>query len=458
MTLKKISGPSSGFPELLPELRRVEQQWNDTIRQIFESYGFASIETSAIEEVKTITAKGEDVDKEIYGLRRLKEDSNEPQASTLGLHFDLTVPLARYVSQNYNDLTFPFKRYQMQKVWRGERPQEGRYREFGQCDIDVVDNKEVALQFDAEMPLMIHKVFEKLGIDDITTNINNRKIIQGYYMGLGISDPMHAIRIVDKVDKIGPDGVSKMLKSRMNLSDDVIEKCLQMAEIKTTDNSFAERIECLGVKNDLLAAGCGELKFVIESLSSLPHGSVVANMAISRGLDYYTGTVYEGKFTTYPDFPTIYAGGRYENLLSNYFNKKVPGVGISIGLTRTLLKLYKENRIQLSEKSPTDVLIVQTPEMDYKALVGKAQAMRDNGVNVEVYHDAQRKTGAQIQYAVKKGIRYALFATANGDEVKDLISGQQVGFDIRTWTPDRRENYQTRIFPSPKKSVLKAQC
>ena len=179
MMRKKIKGSSSGFPELLPELRRIEIQWMDVIRQVCDSYGFVSIETSAIEKVKTITAKGEDVDNEIYGLRRLKDNLNAAQSTTLALHFDLTVPLARYVSQNYSDLVFPFKRYQIQKVWRGERPQEGRYREFAQCDIDVIDNDQVSLQFDAEMPRMIHKIFEQLGIDDIQTNINNRKIIQG---------------------------------------------------------------------------------------------------------------------------------------------------------------------------------------------------------------------------------------------------------------------------------------
>jgi len=449
---KKITGPSSGFPELLPELRRVEQQWLDTIRQSFEAYGFASIETAAVEEVATITAKGEDVDKEIYGLRRLREAAQDMQPSSLGLHFDLTVPLARYVSQHYNELNFPFKRYQIQKVWRGERPQEGRYREFTQCDIDVVDNNELALHFDAEMPRIVLKIFDRLGIDDLVTHINNRKIIQGYYLGLGITEPMPVIRCVDKLDKIGPDGVRQTLQTQLQMSDDIIDKCLQLAAIKTADSSFAAQVEGLGIHNEVLDAGIRELRFVMDSLANLRSGSVLANLAIARGLDYYTGTVFEGKFTTYPEFPTIFAGGRYDNLLGSYFNRKVPGVGISIGLTRMLLKLYKEGRIHPAEQCPTDVLLIHTPESSYAALVARAEALRDNGINVEIYHDPGKKTGQQIQYANRKGIRYALFTNTGSDEIKDLVSGTQLPIDIQAWQPDRTSSYQTRIVPSARQA------
>jgi histidyl-tRNA synthetase len=454
MSQRKINGPSSGFPELLPELRRVEQQWMDLIRLVFETYGFASLETAAVEELNTIIAKGEDTDKEIYGLRRLKEVSTVAQFNTLGLHFDLTVPLARYVAQNYHYLTFPFKRYQIQKVWRGERPQEGRYREFAQCDIDVVDNENVALQFDIEMPRMIHKIFDMLGIEDIQTNINNRKIIQGYYEGIGIKHTIQAIRIVDKLDKLGKDAVAEMLQSQIGLNAETAHKCLRLAEIKTTDTSFANKIAALGVTSDLMSQGIEELTFVMKSLSNLPQGSVAANMAIARGLDYYTGTVYEGKFTSYPEFPTIYAGGHYENLLSSYSNKKLPGVGISIGLTRTLLKLHKENRIQLAEKCPTDVVVINMPNNDYEKLSAKAEMLRSNGINVEIFHDSKKKTGEQIKYAGKKGIKYALFIRDKSDEIKNLVSGEQQVVDIDTWTPDRSDSLQTHIIPSRKKSVL----
>ena len=456
MTAKKVTGPSSGFPELLPELRRVEQHWLDTIRQSFEAYGFASIETAAIEEVKTITAKGEDVDKEIYGLRRLREEPQEWQPSSLGLHFDLTVPLARYVAQHYSELSFPFKRYQIQKVWRGERPQEGRYREFTQCDIDVVDNGDIALHFDAEMPRIVLKICNRLGIDDVVTHINNRKIIQGYYLALGVQDPMPVIRVVDKLDKIGADGVRQVLSEQQGMSDAVIDKCLQLASIKAPDSSFAEQVAQLGVSNELLSTGIQELQFVMDSLNDQRPGAVLANLAIARGLDYYTGTVFEGKFAAYPEFPTIFAGGRYDNLLGSYLNRKVPGVGISIGLTRMLLKLYKEGRIQPAEQCPTDVLMVRIPGSSYAALVGKAEALRTNGINVEIYHEADRKMSQQIQYANRKGIRYVFFANADNDEVKDLVSGAQTQIDVATWQPDRSSSYQTRIVPAARKAVVSA--
>ena len=453
MSNLKIKGPLSGFPEFLPELRRVELQWLDTIRQTFESYGFASIESAAAEKVATIEAKGEDVDKEIYALERLNSRQAKSSSSKAALHFDLTVPLARYVSQNFNELTFPFKRYQIQKVWRGERPQEGRYREFTQCDIDVVDQQQVALLFDAEIPKMIHKVFAKLGVDDIQTHLNNRKIIQGYYMGVGIEDPIQAIRIIDKIDKIGADAVAQLLMDELQLSRSVVDQCLALAQIKTTDCSFIEQIKALGIENEMLTQGLEELEFVMQNLSQVAAGSVCANMSISRGLDYYTGTVYEGKFTSYPDFPTIYAGGRYDNLVGQFFKQKVPGVGMSIGLTRTLLKLYKENRIQLAEQTPTDLLVLNQINNDLSHLIQVAEGLRDRGVNVEVFHVAKKKTKQQIQYANKKGIRYILFVNEQDMQVKDLMTGTQQAFDAEQWFPDRTQSYQTQIIPSHKNSI-----
>jgi histidyl-tRNA synthetase len=451
-----IPKPVSGFPEWLPEARRVEQQWIDIIRQVFESYGFASIEPASVEEVSVISAKGEDVDKEIYALRRLNGEQKSDDAR-LALHFDLTVPMARYVAQNYQKLDFPFKRYQIQKAWRGERPQEGRYREFTQADIDVVDNDRVSPYFDAEIPRIIYKIFKKIGLSNIQTNINNRKIIHGYYSGLGIDDPMQVIRIIDKIDKIRPEGVKSMLVSQLNLSDEMAERCLRLAQIRTEDTSFIQRIIALGVENSLLDEGISELKYVFDSLSDLPYGTVVANLSIARGLDYYTGTVYEGKFGDYPDFPTIYAGGRYENLVGSYLNKQLPGVGISIGITRIFGKLLKENRIVLGEKCPTDVLIIQTPGSDSATIMNKAEALRERGINVEVYPESA-KVGNQVRYASRKGISYVLFpstATQVNDEVKYLRSGEQFSINIDTWDPnDFSETYKSVITPSPKRSIL----
>ena len=449
--MAKIPKVVSGFPEWLPEARRIEQQWLDTARQIFESYGYASINPSSVEEVSVITAKGEDVDKEIYGLKRLKADDDDKKGSRLALHFDLTVPMTRYVAQNYNNLTFPFKRYQIQRAWRGERPQEGRYREFTQADIDVIDNESISLHFDAEMVRLVHKILSAIGLDEVRTHVNNRKILQGYYEGLEITDPMKAISIVDKLDKIGDEGVSKLLQSDLGLSPELAQRCLDLAKIKTFDSSFVEQVRALGVTNPLLEQGLEELKYVMDSASDVPTGAVCAALSIARGLDYYTGTVYEGKLAEYPGFPTVFAGGRYEDLVGMFLKKKLPGVGISIGFTRIFGKMLKEGRLALAEKSPTNVLVIYDADADMAKLSAKAEVLRDRGINVEVFHDSAVKTAKQIRYADRKGIPYIMFA-GETDEVKNIQTGEQVAMDINSWEP-AEVGYQTRIVPSSKRSV-----
>ena len=291
MSEKKIYKPKpiSGFPEWLPEVRYAEQQWMDIIRATFESYGFCNIETPSVEEVEVISAKGE-VDKEIYVLNRLHADEDDDKEARLALHFDQTVPLARYVAMNFNDLTFPFKRYQMQRVWRGERPQEGRFREFYQCDIDVIHVDNLPLYFDAEMPAIIHQIFNKLDIGAFEIVMNNRKILTGYLEGLGIKDIISAIRILDKFDKIGRDGVIKTLIDEMGLSPTTANRAVALASIRTKDSSFATQVRELGVTNETLETGLDELSFVIDQL---PQDNIVVDLSIARGLDYYTGTVYE---------------------------------------------------------------------------------------------------------------------------------------------------------------------
>ena len=449
--MAKLPKVVSGFPEWLPEARRIEQQWLDIARQIFESYGYASINPSSVEEVSVISAKGDDVDKEIYALHRLKADDNEKKDARLALHFDMTVPMTRYVAQNYNNLTFPFKRYQVQRAWRGERPQEGRYREFTQADIDVIDNDSVSLHFDAEMPKLVHKILSAIGLDEVRTHINNRKILQGYYEGLEISEPTKVISIVDKIDKIGPDGVSKLLQSDLGLSEELAQRCLDLAKIKTFDSSFVEQVKALGVSNPMLEEGLEELKFVMDSAATVQTGKVCADLSIARGLDYYTGTVYEGKLADYPDFPTVFAGGRYDNLVGMFLKKKLPGVGISIGFTRIFGKMLKEGRLDLAEKCPTNVLVINDPNSDEAALNAKAETLRDRGINVEVFHDSKVKTAKQIRYADRKGIAYVLFA-GDTDNMKHIQSGEQVEVDLNSWEP-ADIGYQTRILPSKKKSI-----
>ena len=424
----------SGFVEWLPEQRIVELQWMDEIRRTFESYGFCSIETPSVEEIEALLAKGE-TDKEIYSIKRLQGEGDKSEAR-LGLHYDLTVPLARYVAEHYNDLVFPFKRYQMQRVWRGERPQEGRYREFYQCDIDVINNNTVPLHFDAEMAAIAYEIFKRLGIESFQMHINNRKVLEGYFTGLGIEDTIPVIRIVDKLDKIGRDGVLSQLQEHLGMQKELAERCLALGSICTPDLSFRERVRDLGVQSDLLEQGLDELQFVMEELRDVPAGVMLADLAIARGFDYYTGTVYEGKLTEFPALGTICSGGRYEDLTGSFINRKLPGVGISIGLTRLFTKLVAEQKIPVGPKSPTQVLVVFPAAERRNEAVQTARMLRARGLNVEMY-PTPIKQAQQLRYASRKGIPYAWFLSyaEKGDEVKNMATGEQVAADPATWQP-----------------------
>ena len=415
----------------------VELRWIDEIRSVFESYGFCSIETPSVEEVEVLVAKGGDADKEIYAVKRLHEDPDAKSDARVALHYDLTVPLARYVAQHYGDLVFPFKRYQIQKAWRGERPQEGRFREFLQCDIDVIDNDNLSIEFDAEMPAIAYEIFQRLNIGNVTININNRKILQGFYSGLGLDNVIEVIRIVDKMDKIGPDGVGKLLSDELNLDGEMVGKCLSLAKIRTGDAGFVSAVHALGIKNDILDEGLSELEFVMNALSHIPSGVVFADLSIARGFDYYTGTVYETKLADYPDFPSICSGGRYDNLVSSYMNKRLPGVGFSIGLTRIFVKLLKEGKLDIGAKGPTAVMVAQLPGSDRAVAAATAQKLRARGINVEMYHE-QGKLKNQLRYAERKGIAFVWFPPSDDNgmhEVKNMANGEQLEVDISTWQP-----------------------
>ncbi|PSK89149.1 histidyl-tRNA synthetase [Murinocardiopsis flavida] len=427
--------PISGFPEWTPQIRSTEQRWLDHIRAGFERYGFASVETPSVESLEALTSKGE-TSQEVYTLHRLQADPADDTDARLGLHFDLTVPLARYVAQHFNDLVFPFKRYQMQRVWRGERPQEGRFREFTQCDIDVINIDQVPLHFDAELPRIVHEVLTGLGIPAWTISLNNRKVLQGFYEGLGIGDPVAVIRAVDKLHKIGEDGVAAILTERAGLAAEQVKGCLELARIKGADSSVADEIAGLGVGSALLDEGLAELRYVLDELADLPAGSVVADMSIARGLDYYTGTVYEAAFDDDPGFGSICAGGRYEDLAGQFIRRRLPGVGISIGLTRIFAKLVAEGRVAEGRMCPTDVLVaVPSAERRGEAL-DTAARLRERGFNTEVYHQAA-KIGKQVQYASRKGIPFVWFPPfedGGPHEVKDLASGEQAEADPAVWT------------------------
>lgn len=427
--------PISGYPEWTPAIRLQELRWLDHIRHCFESYGFCSVETPSVEELEVLLAKGE-TDKEIYTINRLQADAGQSEAR-LGLHYDLTVPLARYVAQHFNELTFPFKRYQMQRSWRGERPQEGRFREFTQCDIDVIGVDQLPLHFDAEMPLIMAELLMGLKVPPVRLHISNRKILAGFLAGLGISDPAAAIRVLDKMDKIGASKVGELLVSECGFSQSDAAKALQLAAIKTSDASFAKELRALGVSHELLALGIEELLFVQSYLQSLPEAMAVIDLGIARGFDYYTGTVYEGRLVDYPDFGSVVAGGRYDDLASSFIAKKLPGVGISLGLTRLFSKMVKENLLPQGASSPADILLILPNEEQRPACVTYAQQLRQRGFKVEMYH-APQKLAKQLSYAEKKGIPYVWFPpfeAGGAHEVKNMQQGSQQPADPADWLP-----------------------
>ncbi len=445
--------PVSGFPEWLPEVRLVEQQWLDHIRKVFESYGYGSIETPAVEELNVIQAKGgdggADVDKEVYVIERLHKQEGDKEAR-LALHFDQTVPLARYVAQHFNELTFPFKRYQMQKVWRGERPQAGRFREFYQCDIDVINPDNLPLHFDAEMPAVIWEILSSLpGMENekIQLRISNRKIMYGFLEAIGVDAPdliTVIIRSLDKMHKTGQENAMQAVidySIQKNLSPKFLHEDYKLlghflifAATRYKDSKeLMEKIKYLTSnvpqlnQNDLFNTGVEELCFVLDNLSLLPKDSAVADLSIVRGLDYYTGTVYETVFVEDPGYGSICSGGRYDDLAGNYINKHLPGVGISIGFSRLFARLKEQNKLPVGKVTPTDILVILMDEADRPAAAQKAKDLRMRGFNVELYH-AAAKIKKQFEYAEKKGIPF-VFVPKDGApgvwEVKELKTREQ---------------------------------
>ncbi|SBT38252.1 histidine--tRNA ligase [Micromonospora auratinigra] len=429
--------PISGFPEWTPAQRMIEQFVLDRIRTTFELYGFAPLETRAVEPLDQLLRKGE-TSKEVYLLRRLQADADGPAGDdSLGLHFDLTVPFARYVLENAGKLQFPFRRYQIQKVWRGERPQEGRYREFLQADIDIVDRDTLPAHYEAEMPLVIGDALRSLPIPPVRIQVNNRKICEGFYRGLGLTDPEAVLRAVDKLDKIGPAGVADLLAETAGASEAQAKACLALAEISAPDASFGDAVRALGVSDPLLDEGIAELTAVMETATAHSPGLCVADLRIARGLDYYTGTVYETQMIGYERFGSVCSGGRYDNLASSG-TVRFPGVGISIGVTRLLGLLFGAGALTVSRDVPTCVLVAVSSEEERPASNSVAEALRARGIPTEVSPSAA-KFGKQIRYAERRGIPYVWFPGADGDQVKDIRSGDQVSAAAGEWTPPRAD-------------------
>jgi histidyl-tRNA synthetase len=422
----------SGFPEWLPAERIVELAILDTVRRVFELHGFSSLETRAVEPLEQMLRKGE-IDKEVYVLRRLHAEDDEGD-NGLALHFDLTVPFARYVLQNAGHLDFPFRRYQIQKAWRGERPQEGRYREFTQADVDIVGRDTLAFHHEVEVALVMAEVFRSLPCPPAVILVNNRKLAEGFFLGAGASDAAAALRAIDKLDKIGPAKVADLLVAEAGLTPEGAALCLAMAEIRSEDTSFVERVRALGVEHPLLDEGLAELAAVVGAAHARMPGALVADLKIARGLDYYTGTVYETQLVGYESFGSVCSGGRYDALASDG-KTTYPGVGISLGVSRLMGVLVGRGLVAASRSVPTAVLVAVTDEESRGASEAVADALRSRGINTEVAPKAD-KFGKQIRYADRRGIPFVWFPdTDDGHAVKDIRSGDQVPADPATWRP-----------------------
>ena len=420
----------SGFPEWLPEGRLVELGVLDVVRQVFELHGFSPLETRSVEPVDVLLRKGE-IDKEVYAVRRLHADAEDGDA--LALHFDLTVPFARYVVEHAGQLDFPFRRYQVQKVWRGERPQEGRFREFTQADIDIVDVDRLATHHDAEMAIVMAEVFANLpALPRATIHVNNRKVLEGFYRGLGVEDTAAVLRAIDKLDKIGATKVRALLVDA-GLSEGVADQVLALAAIRGSGREVAEQVRALGVEDPRLEEGLSELVAVVDAADRVRPGAVVADLHIARGLDYYTGTVYETSLEGYESFGSICSGGRYDALASDG-RTTYPGVGISLGVTRLVSLLLGRNLVRSTRRVNSAVLIAVADEESRQRSDDVAQALRARGIPCEVAPRAD-KFGKQIKYADRRGIPIVRIPAADRDTVKHIRSGEQVGADAELWSP-----------------------
>ncbi|MGN0165802.1 MAG: histidine--tRNA ligase [Lachnospiraceae bacterium] len=413
-----------GFMELLPADQISFNKMYDTIRNVYERFGFLPLDTPLIELSDVLLAKaGGETEKQIY---RFTKGDND-----LSLRFDLTVPLARYVSQHFPDITFPFKRYQMSKVFRGERPQKGRFREFYQCDIDVIGVDELDLIYDAEMPAVIYNVFKELDFGAFTIRMNNRKVLNGFFRAMGCGENIADIlRIIDKLEKIGEENVKKEL-SELGISDEVSGKILEFIAINGSNDEILDALKNSGVEDEVYITGVDELSQVVRYLRGfgVEESCFTIDLTIARGLDYYTGTVYETMLNDYPSMGSVCSGGRYDNLTEYYTDKKLPGIGISIGLTRLFYQLKEVGVIKSETGSLVRCLVVpMNPDMMDSALEA-AGIMRAAGIPVDVYYQ-NKGMKPKMKYANRLGIPYV--AIIGEDEkaageamVKNMETGEQ---------------------------------
>ncbi len=415
----------SGFMELLPQKQIKLERMMQILRDTYSLYGFAPLDTPAIEDAQILLAKGGgETEKQIYRFQ--KGDSD------LALRFDLTVPLAKYVALHYNDLSFPFRRYQISKVYRGERAQRGRFREFYQADIDIIGDSKLDILNEAEIPAIIYRVFRGFGLRRFQIRVNNRKILNGFYAMLGLSEKAGEImRTVDKLDKIGADKVSAILIDDCGLTKEQSQEILNFIAINGNNEYNLLRLQEYAGRNEIFDQGLCELKAVVDNLAAfgVPEENFAVDLAIARGLDYYTGTVYETTLLDHPEIGSVCSGGRYDNLAGYYTEKALPGVGISIGLTRLFYVLDEQGLLNPELPSaPADALVLPMTESPAPA-IALAEQLRSKGLRVQLYFE-QKKFKQKMSYADKIGVPYAVLLgedeiSVGKCAVKDMRTGEQ---------------------------------
>lgn len=398
-----------GFMELLPNEQILFNKMKETIKNSYEKYGFLPINTPIIEDANVLLAKaGGETEKQIYRFNKGEND--------LALRFDLTVPLAKYVTEYYDKLSFPFKRYQIGKVYRGEKPQRGRYREFYQCDVDIIGDGELSIMNDAEIPSIIYNTFKELGFDDFTICINNRKILNGLFESLGLQDcSVSILRTIDKIDKIGTDEVKKELLKYTEI--EKVEIIIKFISISGTNQEKIEALENMGINNDMFKEGIEDIKKVSKYIKTfgVPENYYKIDLTIARGLDYYTGTVYETFLNQYKKLGSVCSGGRYDNLTEYYTDRKMPGVGISIGLSRLFFQLIDNNIISAEGETISDVLVISMTD-DYTMCAETASKLRQSDIKVQVNLENQ-KIGKKFKYANNLNVKYVIII--GEDEIKN---------------------------------------
>lgn len=418
----------TGFMELLPNEQILFEQMKQKIEKTYQKFGYLPLDTPVLELSEVLLAKaGGETEKQIYAFKKGDTD--------IAMRFDLTVPLAKYVAKNYGNLSFPFRRYQIGKVYRGEKAQKGRFREFYQCDIDIIGDGELSVINDAEIPSVIYYLIKELGFNDFTICINNRKILNGLFESINQKEnATDILRIIDKIDKIGKENVIGELKN-LEVSSEDIEQIMNFIAIEGTTDEKIQKLKELNIDNEVFAKGLEELEQVVKYIRifGIPDTNFKVDLTIARGLDYYTGTVYETFLNDYRELGSVCSGGRYENLAEYYTDKKLPGVGISIGLTRLFYKLNELQLIKAEKYSMADILVIPMVE-DMSKPIELANALRVQGINTEIYLN-DKKLKAKFKYADKLKIPYVIVVgedeiNTNTIKVKNMETGEEIAVEL----------------------------